>query len=162
MKIKKELHGLVKSFNYALRGLKGCILSERNMRIHIIIAAYVLIFSLFYSFTKAEYVILLLTIGSIIACEMLNTSIEAIVDMVSPNYNKLAQIAKDIAAGAVFVVAFFGAIIGWILFFDLEIIAKIINFFSTYPILIIALALSAILSIAFIFKGIGFMKKKGK
>lgn len=165
MKIDKELRGLAKSFTFAFRGIKKCIISERNMRIHIVITVFTLIFSLFYNFSKTEYILLLITISSVIASETMNTAVEAVVDLVSPSYNKLAQIVKDIAAGAVFVSAIFAVAIGLILFFDVNKFIEIINFFSLRPLLIIALILSIILGLFFIFKGTNFLTKnkyKGK
>ena len=165
MKIDKELKGLAKSFTFAFRGIKKCIISERNMRIHIVITIFTLIFSLFYNFSKTQYILLLLTISSVIATEIMNTAVEAVVDLVSPSYNKLAQIAKDIAAGAVFVSAIFAVAVGLILFFNINKFIEIINFFTSRPILIIVLISAIILGFIFIFKGTNFFNKnkyKGK
>lgn len=154
MKIKKELKGLSKSFNFAFRGIKNCIISERNMRIHIVISIFVLFFSSFYDFSKTDYVLLFLAISSVISCEMMNTAVESIVDLTSPSFNKLAQIAKDIAAGAVFVSAFFAAVIGFILFFDINKFIEIFSFFAENIPLLLLFAVCVVFSLIFIFKGI--------
>lgn len=165
MKIEKELKGLTKSFTFAFRGIRNCILSERNMRIHIVITVFMFLLSLFYNFSRTEYILLLLTISSVIACEMLNTAVEAFVDLAAPSYNKLAQITKDIAAGAVLVSAIIAVAIGIILFWDIDKFAEIISFFNCNPLLLIALLIAAIAGLIFIFKGTNIANKnkfKGK
>ena len=162
MKIKKELKGLRKSFTFAIRGIKSCILNERNMRIHIVVMSFVILFSLFYNLSKSEYILLLLTFSSVIACEMMNTALETTVDLISTSYNKLAQIAKDVAAGAVLVSTIFAIIIGLILFLDIKIFTEIANFFMLNPILLLFLLILIVLSLIFIFKGISNTNYKGK
>ena len=165
MKIDSELKGLAKSFTFAFRGIRNCILGERNMRIHIVIAIFTFLFSFFYNFSKAEYIVLLLTIALVISCEMMNTAVEAVVDLVTPSYNKIAQIAKDIAAGAVLISALTAIAVGFILFFDLDRLGKIFIFFKSNPQFLILLALLGISGLIFIFKGTSFINKnkyKGK
>lgn len=157
MSINNNLRSLAKSFSCAIHGLIVCIVGERNMRIHIVVAVYVLVFSTFYKLLHLEYCILLLAIALVIICEMLNTAMESIVDKISPGYTPLARIAKDIAAGAVFVSAIFAVIIGLILFLDMNVLAEILAFIFFHPVRIIALFISLILSILFIFKGFKYI-----
>lgn len=153
MKIRKDLNGLAKSFSYAFDGIKFCIKNERNMRIHITAAFYVIAFSFFYNFTKAEYCLIFLTISSVIVTEMLNTAVETLVDMVSPHYSGLAKIAKNIAAGAVFVSAIFAAAVGFFLYFQPKVLLNILNFLKN-PFMLLALIISLIISAIFIFSGV--------
>ncbi|MEG0614463.1 MAG: diacylglycerol kinase family protein [Oscillospiraceae bacterium] len=165
MKIEKELKGLAKSFTFAFRGIKNCVLSERNMRIHLVVTVFLLVFSAFYDFSKIEYILLFLAISSVIACEMMNTAVEAVVDMVSPSYSKHAQVAKDIAAGAVFVSAIFALVVGFFLFYDVKIFVQIFDFFTKNPFLIVALLAAVSIGLIFIFKGVSSTNKnkyKGK
>lgn len=158
--VNKELKGLAKSFTYAFRGIRSCILSERNMRIHLTTAFFLLLFSPFYQFTKGEFCLLFLTIGLVISCEMMNTAVEAVVDMVSPSYSRLAQVAKDIAAGAVFVAALASAGVGLILYLDWEAIGRILLFFQETPWLILLLVFFVLMGLLFVFKGFGLVLLK--
>ena len=128
MKIdKQQIRGLVKSFLYAFRGLWLCIRNERNMRIHLVVAVVVTIFSLVFGLTALEYAVLILAMGFVIVAEMVNTAIEALVDLQSPAYDSLARIAKDVAAGMVLLAALFAVVIAVIVFHDWTRIAGVIR-----------------------------------
>jgi len=107
---------ILKSFKCAAKGTLYTIKNERNMRIHTVISFYVLLFSLFFHLSFVKYAVLFLTIGSVLTLEMINTSIEAIIDICSAEYNSVARIAKDIAAGAVMVSSVVAAFIGIMIF----------------------------------------------
>jgi undecaprenol kinase len=107
---------ILKSFSYALNGIKTAILSERNMRIHMIISIIVIGCSFFFSLSFVEWIVVVLTIGGMIALELVNSAIERVVDMITKEYHPLAEQAKDIAAGAVFVYAITAIIIGIAIF----------------------------------------------
>lgn len=132
------------------------------MRIHLTVTIFLLFFSPFYHFSKAEYALLFLAIGLVISNELMNTAIEAVVDMVSPSYSKGAEAAKDIAAGAVFISAFFAAIIGIILYLDFDVLKNILRFFISYPVLFLALIVLVVLGMVFIFHRTGSEKSKIK
>lgn len=135
------------------------------MRIHLVIAFFTILLSMFYNFSRQEYIVLVITIAAVIACEMLNTALEAIVDIVSPSYSKMAQLAKDVAAGAVLITALAAAAVGLFLFWDLTKFHEIFVFFFSYPLFILPLAVLAIFGLLFIFKGTslpGKNKFKGK
>ena len=144
---------LIKSFQYAGRGLRFCLRSERNMRIHLIASVYVLLFSLFFGLTALEYAVLILLIALMFSAEMINTAIEALVNLVSPCYHQLARIAKDVAAGAVFVCAGAAVVVGVLFFWKPEVYPAIAQFFLERPWCIALLAVSVILSVLFIFRG---------
>lgn len=109
---------LIDSFNNAVNGIIYVIKKERNMKIHILAAVVILILSLFYKLSRVEFLVLCLTIALVIACELFNTAIEVIVDIIVDVYHPKAKIVKDVAAGAVMVAAFVSIIIGYFLFFD--------------------------------------------
>lgn len=92
------------------------IRSEKNMQIHLIVAFLVIIAGFLLSISITEWLICLLCFGLVISAEMINSSIETIVDLISPEKNELAGKAKDIAAGAVLVTAVFSAAAGLIIF----------------------------------------------
>ena len=109
---------IIDSFNYAVSGIILSIKTEKNMLIHYIIAVSVLGFSLFFNFTRVEFLILLFTISLVLTLEMLNTAIEKTVDMITKEYHPYARIAKDISAGAVLIASVNALIVGYLLFFD--------------------------------------------
>ncbi|WP_413308697.1 diacylglycerol kinase family protein [Bacillus sp. 1P10SD] len=116
LKGKGKAHPLLGSFSYAATGIFTALLSERNMRIHLISSIVVFLFSIYFSITKMEWMFILLAIGGMFSLELINTAIERVVDLVTKEYHPLAKQAKDIAAGAVFVYAFLSVIIGSIIF----------------------------------------------
>ncbi|MFZ5989014.1 MAG: diacylglycerol kinase [Bacillota bacterium] len=109
---------LIDSFNNAINGIVHAIKTERNMKIHIAIALTLFVMSLFFDMTKTEFMIICLTVGMVIICELFNTSIEAVVDLIESGYNPKVKFIKDVAAGAVLVSAFFSVIIGYFIFFE--------------------------------------------
>lgn len=144
---------IIKSFQYAVRGIKYCINNERNMRIHSIAAIYVLIFSYFFELSKPEIIMLILTILSVISAEMVNTAVEGLSDIFVSEYNAAAKNIKDVAAGAVFASATVSVVVGIILFSDIGAYFKIFNFFCLYPISAIILGIFTLFSILYIYYG---------
>ena len=105
------------SFKNARKGMRIVLKSERNIRIHMIIALFVLFLAFLFGFKPIEICILLLTIGMVIISEMLNTAIEFALDATFRNkYCTLVGMAKDISAGAVMVASVISVVIGVILF----------------------------------------------
>ncbi len=96
---------LFKSFGYALKGLYLALRTEQNMRIHLLAIAVVTVAGIYLGLSAIEWSIIALTIGFVISMEMTNTAVEELVNLVSPEYNKMAGKIKDIAAGAVLVSA---------------------------------------------------------
>jgi len=86
------------------------------MRIHALAAAVAAVTGLALGFTRIEMGLLVLTITLVLAAELINTSIEAVVDLLSQQHNEFAKIAKNVAAGVVFVCALGSILIGLILF----------------------------------------------
>ncbi len=110
------LNKIFKSFGYALRGIWLVIKTQRNFRIHLFAAVIAILAGLFFNLSHNEWAILILTIFAVFSAEAFNTAIEKIIDLVCPEYNKLAGEAKDIAAGAVLLTAIMAVIIGLIIF----------------------------------------------
>lgn len=113
---QRGLKRLVHSFKYALDGLKYAFKYEQNMLVHILATFVVVSCGLMLKISLAEWLIVILAIGLVIATELINTSIEAIVDLTSPEINPLAKIAKDTAAAAVMVFAITSVVIAAIIF----------------------------------------------
>ncbi len=106
------------SFNYALEGLVHTLKTQKNMKIHFAMAFLALIAGLFLNISRIELIMLFLSIVFVIAMELINTSVEVIVNMISEQYSYQARIAKNIAAGAVFMAAINAVIVGYLIFFD--------------------------------------------
>ena len=114
MKIKK----MVDSFNYAINGIVETVRTQRNMRIHLIAALCVIIACFLIDISKAEFLILCITVTMVLAAEVINTAIESAIDMAANHYHPLAKIAKNAAAGAVLITAINSLIVGYIIFWD--------------------------------------------
>jgi len=110
-----DVNKFIRSFGYAAQGVVSS-LREQNFRSHLVSAVVVMVAAAWTGFTLLEWVILLLVIGGMLALEMVNTAIERVVDLASPDIHPLAKQAKDIAAGAVLVFACISAMIGALLF----------------------------------------------
>lgn len=115
-RFKKDKKNPEDTFKNALAGITYAFNTEINLKIHFLIAVIVLLGCYILEASLIELMICLLLIGLVIAFELINTAIEVIVDMVEPKYNPLAKVAKDVAAGAVLVVAVVSAVIGIIIF----------------------------------------------
>lgn len=109
---------LWRAFQNALSGIRYCLLYERNMRIHMMFACAAGGLAWWLQLADYEILILLLTISSVLLAEMVNTVVEVVVDLVSPQVHPLAKIAKDVAAGAVLLTAIISLFVGYILFWE--------------------------------------------
>ncbi len=116
MNPRQEYKKLINSFKYAIEGIISSFKTERNMKIHVLAMIVVIALGLFFKLNKVEWCFIIIAIASVISAELFNTAIETVVDMVSPERNPKAKLAKDIAAGAVLVVAIGATIIGFIIF----------------------------------------------
>jgi undecaprenol kinase len=113
---KRPIFPIMSSFKFAFTGILTTLRMERNMRIHLISSAIVLIFSIYFSITKIEWALILFAIGGMLALELINSAIERVVDLVTEDYHPLAKQAKDMAAGAVLIYASLSVVIGTIIF----------------------------------------------
>lgn len=107
---------LYKSFGYAFQGIFNTIRTERNIKIHCVAAILVTIFGIWLQISKTEWMICFILFGLILALELVNTAVEATVDLFTEERKPLAKKAKDAAAGAVLVAAIFAAVIGILIF----------------------------------------------
>ena len=115
---KKGQQGVPRSFEHAYRGLIYAVRTQRNMRIHVIIAALVLIASLLTGVSKLELAILVLVILLVLITELINTALEFGVDLVTKEYHPLAKLAKDVSAGAVLVSSVGAVLVGYLVLAD--------------------------------------------
>ena len=128
LKNKRKQYGFkrfLNSFKFAANGFKYAYQNEQNLIIHICVTIVTLLFGFIFKLNNIEWLFVLIMIGLVFCAELINTSIEAVVDLVSPEKHPLAKIAKDTASGAVLslaVVAFIGGLCIfipkiWVLFF---------------------------------------------
>ena len=116
---KQKKHGLkrfIKSFGYSMDGLKYAYRYEQSMLVHVIAATMVIITGVIVKLNLMEWLICFILMGLVMATELINTSIEAVVDLTCPKIDPLAKIAKDTASAAVFVFSVVAFISGMIIF----------------------------------------------
>lgn len=113
---QRGLRRLFHSFKYAFDGLVYAFKYEQNILVHTLATIVVICVGLLLKISLAEWLIIILAIGLVVATELINTSVEAIVDLTSPEINPLAKVAKDTAAAAVMVFAITAVIIAIIIF----------------------------------------------
>lgn len=118
---------LIESFKNAFQGIWYTLVNERNMKIHIVSAIFVILIALWLKVSKIELAVLCITIALVICCELINTAVEVMVDIIVDVYHPRAKIIKDVSAGAVFISAFFSIVIGCIILLD-KFIHKIMYF----------------------------------
>lgn len=116
MNPKQEYKKLINSFKYAIEGFISSFKTERNMKIHILAMILVIILGIYFKLNFIEWSLTIFAIVLVIGSELFNTAIETIVDMVSPEKNPKAKLAKDISAAAVLTFAIGAAIIGFLIF----------------------------------------------
>ncbi len=105
----------IKSANFAIEGILHGTRTQRHVRYHLYSAAFILILSYVLGISKNDFLIIALTVVVVLLAELLNTAMETLVDIVSPEHCEKARIAKDVAAGAVLTTAFGAAAIGYII-----------------------------------------------
>ncbi|MCL2035339.1 MAG: diacylglycerol kinase family protein [Oscillospiraceae bacterium] len=145
---RHSAYNLKKSFTFAFSGIFRSLRHERNLRIHFFAAAYILYFSRYFELSKAEYAVLVTAIGGVIVCELMNTAIEAAVDLNTLAYNAFAKTAKDAAAGAVLVSSAISVAIGFLFFSRPDILREIWQDITSAPFIWIFLMAITIFLIA--------------
>ena len=100
------------SIGHALRGWQYVLKTQRNAWIHSLAAATVILLSWWLEIPPRDWAVLILTIAMVFTAEFINTSIEAVVDLASPQKHPLAKVGKDVGAGAVLIASVAGVLIG--------------------------------------------------
>ncbi len=114
---KYKSQGLKNTFRNARKGFRLVLKSERNIRIHLVVASLVIAAGTFFQFNVEKFAILLFAIALVIVTEMVNTAIEFTLDAYYHNkFNKMVGMAKDISAGAVMLSTIISIVIGCLLF----------------------------------------------
>ena len=121
--LKLDKKRLINSFKYAFEGILQAYVGEQNLKIHTVIAILVIIFGFILKISYTEWLVCLVLIGLVLMAEFFNTSIEYLVDLVSPEIHPLAKATKDTASAGVLMMAIISAII-WLIIF----VPKLISF----------------------------------
>lgn len=103
-------------FKYAFQGIFYTLKTQRNFQFHSLVMLVVIAAGFFFQISKTEWFAVILCIALVLMAELINTAIESVTDLISPNIHPLAKIAKDCAAAAVLVVSLSSALIGVIIF----------------------------------------------
>ena len=107
---------ILDSFNFAFEGIIHVLRTQRNMRIHFGVAFLVIVMALVANVTKLELIALLISIAFVLIAEMINTAVEAAIDIATTSFDPMAKLAKDIAAGAVLIAAVNAVAVGYLVF----------------------------------------------
>jgi len=116
MNSPRRAPSIVESFNYAFQGIIHVLRTQRNMRIHFGAAALVLVAAIVLGVDKLELIALLLAIAFVLIAEMINTAVEAAVDVATTSFDPMAKLAKDIAAGSVLIATAVAVAVGYLVF----------------------------------------------
>lgn len=143
---------LLESFDHAAEGVVHALRTQRNLWVHFAIAAAVLVAAVGFGASKLELAVLLLAITFVLVAELVNTAVEAAVDVASTAFDPMAKLAKDIAAGAVLVAALNAVAVGYLVFSG-EVAQRSSRFLTRLSdapaeLTLVALALTVILVVA--------------
>jgi undecaprenol kinase len=108
----KEWLGFVQSVSCAVSGIAHTLKTQRNMRIHVIVAVLVLLAAWWLQIPRGDVLLVFFSIALVLSLELVNTALEAAVDLASPEWHEKAKVAKDACAGAVLVSAALSVCIG--------------------------------------------------
>jgi len=106
----------IESTSYAIEGIRHAAKTQRHLRYHLYAALLILLLSLILGITRYEFIAVAIVVLIVLSAEMLNTAIEAVVDIIFKEYNKKAKAVKDVAAGAVLISAIGASVAGYIIF----------------------------------------------
>ena len=113
---EKNKRKFTSSVRDCINGFKFININEDNFKREIFLGIIALLISYILKISKLEFIIIIIMIGLVLTCEVINTAIERLVDLVSPSYNKLAGEVKDIMAFSVFLMCIISLLVGVIIF----------------------------------------------
>lgn len=109
-------HSIFKSFRFAFEGVLVAFKKGKNFRIQVFLGTVAGVIAYFFNFTLVEWAILAITISLVLILELINTALESVVDIVSPEVRNEAKIAKDVAAASVLIASLAALLIAALLF----------------------------------------------
>lgn len=150
---------IIKSFDYAINGLVYAIRTQRNMKIHMLMAVLVIIASLFLNLTRIEIIVLIFAIGLVLITEIINTSNEHMVNLITEKHHPLAMRIKDMSAGAVLFASICAAVVGILIFIRKETLSIfensiVLNKISEFPPYFTAVIIFLVIVMSLLMKGL--------
>ena len=112
----KGINRIIYSSKFSIEGLIYAYKTEKSLILHAVLSSIAIILGFVLSISINQWIVLLIALGVILMIELLNTAIEAVVDMVTLEYNELAKIAKDCGSASAFVASIIGVIIALVIF----------------------------------------------
>lgn len=107
---------MIKRFKHPLEGLIALLRKDKNFLLHLIAALFIIIISVLFNITRTEWLFIIIAISAVLFMEVINTSVEYVVDLVIDEYHPLAKYAKDTASLAVLIASMMSLLIGMIIF----------------------------------------------
>lgn len=144
-------HRFIDSFIYAAQGIRAAVQQERNMRFHLCAAFYVYLFSSFYDFTSTQYALITIMVVGVMALELVNSSIERVMERPAPERYRTAGVVKDMAAGAVLIFSIGCAVAGVFLFWNVPVFERILGYFAEHRVLLLLLLATLPVAWRFVF-----------
>lgn len=144
------------SFNYAIEGVVWALRTQRNMRVHVTAAIAVLVACIMLGIRGVPLGLVVFAISLVFATELINTAIEATVDLSTDHYEPLAKTAKDVAAGAVLVAALNALVVAYLVMFDplVDVFARGLSTVAASPGELTVLALGLVLLVVLVLKAL--------
>lgn len=147
---------IIWSFNYAIEGIVYALRTQRNMRVHIALALIATIGALLLGVRDMGLVSIAFAIALVFVTELINTAVEAAVDVATEHYDPLAKVAKDVAAGAVLVAAVNALVVGYLVLFDpaREVVGRGLKFARVGPTNLTVIAIGLVLLAVLVLKAV--------
>lgn len=149
----------IKSFKNAFKGIASAFLTESHLRFHFVAAFFVLLFAYISKMNMTQWAVLIITIGSVFAAELINTAIELVCDLYSTEHNPIIGKIKDIAAGAVLVASIAATGVAVFMFIFTGKLMYAFERLLKHPLYFIPLGICAVCSVLFVLFG-GFKNTK--
>lgn len=111
----KPKHSFINSVKIAFKGIVQGLIWERNSRIQMLVSVIVITVAIFLNLTKLELILIIFLCFLVIVLELINTSIEKLLDVLYPKYHEEIGLVKDIMAGVVFLAAVLAVVVGFVL-----------------------------------------------
>jgi len=114
--LQRGMNRFIKSFGYAFSGIKYAFRTQTNFKVHTFLFLLVVLAGWYFDLSEPEWIWVVVVSGLVFVTELANTALEAVVDLISPEYHEKAKIAKDVAAACVLLAAISAMAIGLIIF----------------------------------------------
>lgn len=114
--LQQPMNRFIRSFSYAFSGIKYTFKTQTNFKVHTCSFLLAALAAWYFDISRQEWLWVIVVSGLVFITELINTALEAVVDLISPGYHEKAKIAKDVAAAAVLMAAIAALVTGLIIF----------------------------------------------